>query len=221
MAEIIPSILVASKDEFERRLHLVEHDCSTVHVDVLDGSLFPATSWFDAASVGAMRTGVKYELHVMTENPLSVIEAWKAHVPGLHRAITHAEIQQPVKAITTHIRQLLHLEAGIAVNPETPLEDVRDLLPHIDLLTVMGVHPGASGQAFLGASVLEKIREARRLHPNLPIEIDGGVRPELLGPLLKAGCTHVCAASMLFSTKDPTEALRTAQKAVSTPPSTA
>ena len=76
MIEIIPSLLVESRDEFERRLRLVEHDCEMVHVDILDGSLFGNTNWFDAKQVGALRTPVVFELHLMVENPLPIIAAW-------------------------------------------------------------------------------------------------------------------------------------------------
>ena len=216
MPEIIPSILVESHQEFEKRLHLFENDCTTVHVDILDGSLFPAVSWFDAEAVGAMRTNVKFEIHLMAENPLPIIEAWKKEVPGLIRAIVHAEMHRPTGTVISHIKDLLKLEAGVAINPESPLEEIRAVMHEIDQLTIMGVRPGASGQTFLGESVLDKIRSVHAQHPTLPIEIDGGVRPELLGPLCKAGCTRLCAASMIFNANDPAQALLRAQTAIST-----
>lgn len=207
MTEIIPSILVDSHQEFERRLRLVEGGCETVHVDILDGSLFPAMSWADAKSIGAMRTKVKYEIHLMVENPLPIVTEWQRHVSGLIRAIVHAEMHRPVGAVIAHIRDLMKLEAGIAVNPETPLQSIHELLHIIDQLTVMGVHPGASGQEFLGEEILETIREARSHRADLPIEIDGGAREDLFPSLKKAGVTRVCAASAIFGSKDPKAAL--------------
>ena len=88
--EILPSLLVESAAEFERCLRLVEHDCETVHVDILDGSMFGNTSWHDVRAIAAMRTNVKYELHLMVENPLPIIEAWHEHVKSTVRAIIHA-----------------------------------------------------------------------------------------------------------------------------------
>ncbi len=215
MAELIPSILVDSRQEFERRLRIVEHGCETVHVDILDGSLFPVTNWFDAAAVGAMRTKIRYEIHLMVENPLPIIETWKREVPGLLRAIVHAEMQRPLGTVIEHIQDFLKLEAGVALNPESPMEEIHAVFSRMDQLTIMGVHPGASNQDFLGASVLEKIRSARAKRAELPIEIDGGVRPELFGPLLKAGCTRLCAASMIFRASDPAQVLCHAQNALS------
>lgn len=208
MIEIIPSLLVESAAEFERRLRLVEHDCKTVHVDILDGSMFGNTSWHDARAVAAMRTDVNYELHLMVENPLPIIEAWHAHVKNTKRAIVHAEISRPFGTVLEHVRDMMKLEGGVAVNPETPLSDIENVMHQIDLLLVMGIHPGSSGREFKGESILEKIRAARNHRADLAIEIDGGFTPALMGPLAKAGVTHVCAASAIFNAADPTATLR-------------
>ncbi len=216
MPEIIPSLLVDSRQEFERRLRLVERDGATVHVDVLDGTLFPDVSWFDAEAVGAMRTGVRYELHLMVENPLPIVEAWKRHVPGLIRATVHAEMSRQAGTVLSHIRDLLKLEAGLALNPESPLEEIHRVAGALDQLMIMGIHPGASDQPFLGEPILEKIRQAHAHWPSVPIEVDGGVRPELFAQLLAAGCTRFCAAHMIFSAADPSAALRQARERLST-----
>lgn len=208
MIEIIPSLLVESAVEFERRLRLVEHDCETVHVDILDGSMFGNTSWHDARAIAAMRTNVKYELHLMVENPLPIVEAWHEHVKNTVRAIIHAEISRPVGTVLEHIRDFLKLEGGIALNPETPLKDIESVLHHIDSLLIMGIHPGASGKPFVGDYLFEKIREARNHRPDLAIEIDGGVNPERLSGFVAAGATRLCAASAIFADQNPTEALK-------------
>jgi ribulose-phosphate 3-epimerase len=215
MIEIIPSILVTSREEFERRLRLVENGCTTVHVDILDGSLFPQRSWYDAAEVAGMATEVEYELHLMVNEPLPIVKAWADTVPNVRRAIVHAEMSEPLGETLKGIRGR-NLQAAVAINPETPLERVSVALRDASQLTVMGVHPGASGQAFLGDEILEKIRTAAQFLPDLPIEIDGGVTAELLEPLARAGITRVCAASLLFSSTDPAQALRMLRERVST-----
>jgi ribulose-phosphate 3-epimerase len=214
--EVIPSLLVESEREFEQKLRLIENDCKTVHVDILDGTLFPSTNWFDAKAVGAMRTPVKFELHLMVENPIPIVAEWKKHVKGTSRAIVHAEMKRSLGAVLDHLESIEKLETGVAVNPETPLSAIHEVMHRISQLTVMGVHPGSSGQAFLGRMILEKIRQAREHRKDLAIEIDGGVTGELLAGLVQAGATRVCAASMLFSAGDPAKALRDAKSAVST-----
>lgn len=208
MIQIVPSLLIRSASEFEEKLRLVEPHVTHVHVDIMDGSLYPDTTWFDAVRVGALRTNVLYELHLMVENPLPIIEAWKQHVPTTARAIIHAEIKRPLGAVLTRIKQECHLETGVALAPETPLQEIEDVLHTIDQLTIMGVHPGKSGQEFLGEPILEKIRQAKHHRDTLPIEIDGGVNLETLPLLVQAGCSRICTASLLFDNNHPKEQLQ-------------
>lgn len=211
--ELIPSILVDNEEEFAKRLRLVEKDVETVHVDILDGSLVPQKNWFDAEAVGKLDTKVKYELHLMVNDPLPILEAWKKQVAGTHRAIVHAEIPGTLWKVLEEIKGV---ERSIALNPDTSLDAVREHLDDIDQLTLMGVHPGASGQAFLGKRILDKMQAARDQFPNLPIEMDGGLTSKNIEGLKTAGCTRFCAASAVFSAKNPEEALRELQKTLST-----
>lgn len=205
MCQIIPSLLVDSQAEFKRRLKLAEGDTELVHVDVLDDTLVPGHSWHDAAAIGKLKTKAQFELHLMVENPLAVVETWRAHVPGLKRAIVHAEMSHPAGAV---IRALKNwgLEAGLALNPESPLEEIATVARMISQLTLMGVRPGASGQRFLGASVLTKIRDAKKRWPELKIEVDGGATADLVNSLLSAGCDRIVAANAIFGAQDPAAA---------------
>lgn len=217
--EVIPSILVDSSEEFEQRLRLIENEVAVVQVDVLDGSKFEATSWFDAEVVAKMNPKCQFELHLMIENPLPVIEAWKEHVPNTVRAIVHAELDRPIGTIVELIHQNHKLEAGVALNPETPIDEIAHLIPHLDEVLVMGVHPGASGQDFGdakhqigGEAILEKIARIHHRYPNLIIGIDGGVTLERAPGMVERGASRLCSASSIFSADDPVDALRKMQK---------
>ena len=111
-------------------------------------------------------------------------------------------------AVIAYIKDVLKLEAGVAINPETPLHEIEDVIHLIDQLTIMGVHPGQSGQAFLGEMILDKIKAARHHRHDLMIEMDGGLTEELIQPLLDAGANRLCAASLLFKDENPQEKLR-------------
>lgn len=208
MKKIVPAFLAQSAKEFEEKLRLVEKDCTLVQVDVLDGSLFENTSWFDAVAVGQMATTVEFELHLMVENPIPIVEAWQKFVPTFKRAIVSAEMHRPNGSVTSYIKDILKLDVGVAINPETPLAEIESVLHEIDQLTVMGVHPGKSGQPFEGEFLLEKIKQARHHCPELVIEMDGGVTDELIQPLIAAGVDHICAASLIFKNEQPTEKLK-------------
>ncbi len=221
MLEIVPAFLVESEKEFEHCLRAVEKNCRLIQIDVLDGSLFPNTSWFDPERIGALKTNVEMELHLMVENPIPIVEKWKQFVPTFRRAIVHTEMHRPDGTVTGYIKDILRLEVGVALNPESPLKEVEEVLHQIDQLTVMSVHPGRQGQEFgdeeHGGSlevILEKIRQARAHRPELMIEVDGGVTLELLEPLVRAGANRMCIGGAIFKSKDPAGTLMKFNQAV-------
>ncbi len=223
MIEIVPAFLVESEREFEKNLRLVEGACRLIQIDVLDGSLFPNTCWFDAERIGNLKTNVEMELHLMVENPIPIVEAWKKYVPTFTRAIVHTEMHRPSGVVTGYIRDDLKLEVGIALNPESPLCEVEEVLHAVNQLTIMSVHPGLQGQTFGDPqhggdieSVLEKIRAARAHRKDLVIEVDGGITQDLFEPLVRAGADRLCVGSSIFKSDDPTETLKTFNKIIST-----
>ncbi|MFH1253578.1 MAG: hypothetical protein V1664_04600 [Candidatus Uhrbacteria bacterium] len=214
MPEIIPTILANAKKEFEEKLRIEEKLAPTIQIDILDGTLFSTTNWHDAEAIGQMVTPAAFELHLMVTNPLPIIAGWMSKVLNVKRAIVHAEIERPVGKIIEEIHENFLIEAGVAINPETPIEEIHDILPILDVLMIMGVHPGKTGQSFDGEYLLEKIREAKRRAPGLTIEIDGGVTPELIPNFMKLGVTRFAVNSALFKDNQPEIAWQTLQKAL-------
>ena len=212
--EIIPSLLVDGKEAFERRLRLVENHVKTVAVDILDGSTYQVTNWFNAEAISAMHTPVQFILHLMVENPLPIIEKWMRLVPNTVRAIIHAESDRPLGAIIQQIQQTYKMEAGLALNPETPLNEIHPVLHEVDEVLLMGVRPGHSGQPFGGEVILEKTRQLRGHIPELPLAVDGGVQKENILDLLSAGITRFHVTSAIFDAEDPLHALKELQTMV-------
>ncbi|OGL77586.1 hypothetical protein A3E97_04895 [Candidatus Uhrbacteria bacterium RIFCSPHIGHO2_12_FULL_47_12] len=208
MPQIVPAFLVESEQQFEKQLRAVEHDCSLIQIDILDGTLFPHTSWFDPIAIGQLKTSVEIELHLMVENPIPIIEAFQKHVPTLKRAIVSAEMHRPIGAVTSYIKDILGLEVGVAINPETPIKEIEEVLHTIDQLTVMGVHPGSMGQPFEGDAILDKIKLTKHHRPDLCIEIDGGVTEQLIPSLLQAGVDRIVSGSVLFKSSNPAATLK-------------
>lgn len=207
MIEIIPAILVESENEFEKNLRAVENECEFVQVDVLDGTLFENTTWFDPTAIGVLKTNVKIEAHLMVENPIPIVEAFKQSVPTFTRAIVSAEMHRPLGVVVGYIKDILGLEIGVAINPETPIHEVEEVLHRIDQLTIMGVRPGKQGQVFQ-EFVIDKITKAHEHRKDLIIEVDGGITQELIKPLIKAGANHLCIGSMIFRSADPAVKLK-------------
>lgn len=214
MSELIPAILANSKQEFEEKLRVAEKLSSTIQVDILDGTMFNATNWHDIEAVAAMETSAAFELHLMVNNPLPIIAEWVAKIPNVKRAIIHAEIERPLGKILEEIHVTHLIEAGVAINPETPLEEIHAILPDTDVLLIMSVHPGQAGQKFEGDYILEKIKNAKNRVPALKVEVDGGITAELIPSLIKAGAERFAVNSAVFKTKNPETTWQELQKAL-------
>ena len=202
--EIIPAMLVHSKQEARDAWTNVA-EAEWIQLDCLDGSLVPNTSFFDVRDWPT--DGPMIELHIMTNRPRQVIEAWVDH-PLCKRAVWHLEAQVDHQELIRWCHEQ-NIEAGIALNPDTPLAQAFSLFSQIDLLLLLGVQPGWSGQPFI-PTVLDKLRAAHASEPTLTLGIDGGVTEERIPELVQAGVSHFYVGSQIFQHeyRAPTDALQ-------------
>lgn len=197
-SEILPGILVHSHDEYLMRLNQIESTSARwAHLDVMDGHFVPNTT-LGLDAVGGTPTRLSLEAHLMVVDPFRYVTALQ--VAGVRRVIIHREIAPSLAATGVVVERLKQFfpEVGIAVNPETQLEDYRSL--PIDELLIMGVHPGYSGQEMLGET-LERVRIARGLTA-ATLGVDGGVREEAIAELAAAGAQRFVVTSQLYSASD-------------------
>ncbi len=183
---------------------LAELDPEVIHLDVMDGRFVPPITFGDSY-VRALRPHVAtpFEVHLMVEAPENQFEAFVS--AGCNRVIFHAEA-------TAHAHRLIHelkelgVEAGVAINPGTPVEALLPILGDIDMALVMTVDPGWGGQSFLPLA-LPKIRRLRSERPDLTIEVDGGIDPETIGEAARAGANLFVVGSYLAKSPDLSEAV--------------
>jgi ribulose-phosphate 3-epimerase len=164
--------------------------------------MFEATSWFDPKEIGKIENLPDIELHLMVLNPMPIIELSKFYIPTLKRVIIHAEIDKQLDPIIAYIKNL-GLEVGLALNPETKLKTIKNLANQINSILIMGVHPGASNQQFLGRKIIRKIKKAKKTYPFLSIEVDGGINEANSLKIIKAGADKLCVGSAIWQSKDP------------------
>ncbi|HID17375.1 TPA: ribulose-phosphate 3-epimerase, partial [Candidatus Bathyarchaeota archaeon] len=105
-------------------------------------------------------------------------------------------------------------EVGLTLDPDTPFKQVRDYVDELDIFQVMGVKSGFGGQEFI-PSVLDRIAEVRRLYPDLPISVDGGVNVETALQMVDAGANILCVGSFIFKSDNIGEAIRLLRQACS------
>lgn len=201
--EIIPSILAKTSKEFQNKLTILNNHTEETQIDIMDGKFVPEKTFQDP--IKAAKHNLKYELHLMVEDPEASIEEWK-NIANVRRVIIHAEIKKPLKPIIEKIKSL-GWKVGVALNPETPHASIDECVTMLDTVLVMTVHPGASGQDFADAVVpnhlLAKITELHKEHLGLQISVDGGINEQTILYLLKAGATRFVVGSAIWHSGDP------------------
>lgn len=202
---IAPSLLSADLAQLRDELAMCEAGgADWLHVDVMDGQFVPNLT-FGAKVIEAARkcTSLPLDVHMMVVHPENYLEDFaKAGATGL---TIHAEATVHLQRHLARIREL-GCRAGVALNPATPLDVVREVASDIDLLLVMTVNPGYGGQAFIPASV-DKIRRARLLLDEIrsgaDLEVDGGISRQTILACRRAGADAFVAGNAIFSARDP------------------
>jgi ribulose-phosphate 3-epimerase len=197
--EIVPSILSADAGRLADQVKEAESaGADRIQVDVMDGHFVPNLT-FGPLVVEAVRraTRLPIEAHLMVEQPELFVEAF------FKAGATLIEVQ--VESTTSLYRTVqtireLGAKAGVAINPGTPVEDLREILPYVDLVNVMTVEPGFGGQKFIPHSP-EKIRRVRALGSDFEIEVDGGIDARTAPLVVAAGATVLVAGNSVYGNK--------------------
>jgi len=180
-----------------------------LHLDIMDGHFVPNISFGPAVTAAARRSTDAYlDAHLMITDPLKyappLVEA------GANGITFHVEVADRYGGGVTVAREIRQLGArvGITLNPAAPVESLYPVLDEVDLVLIMSVNPGFSGQHFI-PEVLSKIRALRpRLRADQRLEIDGGIKPENIKLCREAGVDWFVVASAIFDAEDRAAAIR-------------
>ena len=205
MPIIAPSLLASDFLHLQDVCTLVnESEADWFHLDVMDGRFVPNIS-FGLPVIQQVRKAAKKpcDVHLMIWEPEKYAEAFKK--AGADMLTVHIEACPHLHRNIQQIKSL-DMNAGVAINPHTPVELLKEILQDIDLVLVMSVNPGFGGQSFIPHS-LQKIRELKRMIAerglHVKIEVDGGITLENAAMVVNAGADVLVAGNTVFSAPDP------------------
>lgn len=201
--KIAPSILAADFGRLAEEVRAADQGgADYIHLDIMDGRFVPDIS-FGPLVVAAARkvTQLPLDVHLMIQEPERHIDAFVE--AGANLITVHAEASVHLHRTVQRITEL-GCRAGVALNPASPIEAAREILPFVDLLLIMTVNPGYGGQRFIETST-SKLRRVRQLQADLnpicELEVDGGIYATNIDDVVRSGANVIVAGSAVFNHK--------------------
>lgn len=204
---VAPSILTADFANLKEAVDRVEAGgADRLHLDVMDGHFVPNIT-LGAPVIASLRavSTIPFDVHLMIESAERYVEDFRE--AGSDRIIVHVEA-------TPHLHRLVELikatgaGAGVAINPATPIIDLEEIAPYVDMVLVMSVNPGFGGQSFI-QTMPRKIFRIRRLldrwNPAASIAVDGGIDDKTVEAVVTAGADCIVAGSAIFNPRSSPE----------------
>jgi len=212
--KIGPAVLSHNPDTLQSDISEIEDCIDLIQVDIMD-DVFVPNKTPGPEQLKLLNTKVPIDLHLMVKEPNSeYLDSFLNANPNLkfHNITVHAEACKDLLKTIDMIKSK-NVLVGIAINPKTKVDTIKNLIDKIDIVLVMTVEPGFSGQSFM-EEALTKIPELRKLKPELDIQVDGGITDKTAAIAAKAGANVFVANSYIFKADNKVEAVNKLRDAV-------
>ncbi len=198
---LFPTILTDSLETVQKQINLVAGKVEGVQIDIIDGEFADNITVFPIDLEHIDPKGLQIDIHLQTVDPINdVIEC--ESVPNLRTITAQIERMQSQQDFIDHVKSF-GWKVGLSYNLHTPIEEIApDILKQLDAVQVMSIEGGSQGQPFQHRSItkIQLLKELLALHnPTCELWVDGGVNPDNIKQIEKAGATHVVAGSYLWN----------------------
>ncbi|MEN8125224.1 MAG: ribulose-phosphate 3-epimerase [Bacteroidota bacterium] len=211
---IAPSLLAADFGNLQHEIEMVnKSEADWFHLDIMDGVFVPNISYgMPVISTINKIANKPLDVHLMIVDPdryISIFKKVGADILTVHyEACKH--LHRTVQAIKAE-----GMQAGVSLNPHTPVSVLEDIIQDLDLVLIMSVNPGFGGQSFI-ENTYKKVKQLRKLidknNSKVIIEVDGGVNDKNISKLAEAGANAFVAGSFVFKSEDPTKTIHNLKK---------
>ncbi|SFB26921.1 ribulose-phosphate 3-epimerase [Clostridium frigidicarnis] len=216
MVKLSPSILSADFATLGEQIKILNNvDVEMIHIDVMDGNFVPNIS-FGAPIMKSIRslTEKVFDVHLMIDDPSRYIEDFVKS--GADIITIHYEADKHIDRTINYIKSF-GIKAGIALNPATPVSNIKNILPIVDMVLIMSVNPGFGGQKYIPYTSL-KIQEVKKMceaiGKDMMIQVDGGVDSNNIKKIVESGANVLVAGSAIFRNNNIEENVKVLRSAL-------
>ena len=210
MQKVIPAILTNDAQKLQEQLEALKDQSHWVHIDIMDGTFVPAVS-INLVELKEANQLFNLEIHLMVKEPEKYFEDCDAI--GAKRVYFHLTGTKDPAAVLLSMKQY-QFERGIAINPETTIDQLAPYARNIDSVLLLSIVPGAQGNTFI-PEVAKKILEIKTLNEKILIGMDGGIGKANIQDIFTKGADYVVLGSAVWKAKDPIASLRELEGMVS------
>lgn len=206
--KIIPAILASDQAQFKKQWHKVAPFFDYIQIDIMDGQFVSSKNNLKPHNLQKVTAQHQLEIHLMVNDVPRYINLWET-LPNVRKILWHYEAVPDDAALLELLDYLKKqkIKGGLAINPHTPLNKIKNIAEYFDTIQVMGVEPGAQGRP-LAKNSLTKIKQLKRKYPKQKIAIDGGVNDKNFLKIKQAGADIIALGHYLQSSHDPQQALK-------------